>query len=165
LFTVPGASGLLMRASIAWVRVLSERDTLIRLRRHYITMQTKNRTQRFEQPSFKPRDQAKPKIDQELIDDQKFQQKLEAKRFTDRIEREANEALVCPGCGRSTWRMHHKYWVNYVANDLIATMICRKCKRKLPFATSIEEGYPEDNEDEPENEAPFGLFGIVAGPS
>ena len=89
-------------------------------------MQTKNRTQRFEQTSFKPRNQAKPKRDQELIDDAKFQQKLAAKRFTDRIEREANEVLVCPGCGRSTWRMHYKYLVNYVANDLIATMICRK---------------------------------------
>jgi hypothetical protein len=61
-------------------------------------MQAKSRTQRFEQSSsFKPRNQAKPKRDQELIDDQKFQQKLETKRFTDRIEREANEALVCPG--------------------------------------------------------------------
>jgi hypothetical protein len=39
---------------------------------------------------------AKPRIDQELIDDQKFQQKLESKRFTDRIEREANEAIMCP---------------------------------------------------------------------
>jgi hypothetical protein len=37
---------------------------------------------------------AKPRIDQELIDDQKFQQKLEAKRFTDRIERGANEELT-----------------------------------------------------------------------
>jgi hypothetical protein len=55
---------------------------------------------------------AKPRLDQELIDDQKFQQKLAAKRFTDRIEREANEAPVCPGCGRSGWRMHPKYPVN-----------------------------------------------------
>lgn len=33
-------------------------------------------------------------LDQELIDDQKFQQLLEAERFTDRIEREANEELT-----------------------------------------------------------------------
>lgn len=91
---------------------------------------------------------AKPRIDQELIDDEKFQQKLEA-----------NKALVCPGCGRSSRRMHPKYWVNYVANDLMATMICRKCKRKLRFATYIEEEFPEDDEeDEPEDEAPFGFL-------
>jgi hypothetical protein len=38
------------------------------------------------QESLRPRDHAaKPPKDQELIDDEKFQQKLEAKRFTDRI--------------------------------------------------------------------------------
>jgi hypothetical protein len=59
-----------------------------------MTMQAKSRTQRFEQSSFKPRNQAKPRRDQELIDDQKFQQKLDSKRFTDRIEREANEEFT-----------------------------------------------------------------------
>jgi hypothetical protein len=45
--------------------------------------------------SFRPRSQeAKPTLDQELIDDQKFQQLLEAERFTARIEREANEELT-----------------------------------------------------------------------
>lgn len=42
-------------------------------------------------------------------------------------------------------------------------MICRKCKGKLPFATYIEEDFPEDDEDdedEPEDEAPFGFFAI-----
>jgi hypothetical protein len=53
----------------------------------------------------RPRSRAKPVLDQELIDDQRFQQKLEAKRFRDRIEREANEVLVCLGCGRSTRRI------------------------------------------------------------
>jgi hypothetical protein len=38
---------------------------------------------------------AKPRIDQEAIDDQKFQQKLETEQFTAGIEREANEQLQC----------------------------------------------------------------------
>ena len=38
--------------------------------------------------------------------------------------------------------------INIVANDLIATMVCRKCKRKLPYATYMEEPYPEDEHGE-----------------
>jgi hypothetical protein len=45
---------------------------------------------------------AKPRIHQELIDNEKFQQKLEAKKFISGIEREANEAILCPRCGIST---------------------------------------------------------------
>jgi hypothetical protein len=94
----------------------------------------------------RPRSQrAKPGIDQELIDDQKFQQRIQRKLFFDRIVREANEALVCPGCYSANWKMHHKYWISIVENSLIATMICRKCKRKLPFATQLE---PDEDEEE-----------------
>jgi hypothetical protein len=85
------------------------------------------------------------------------------RRFIERIEREANEAIVCLGCGNSDWRMHPKYWVNWLTNDLIATMICRKCKRKMPFATCIEkdEEAQEDGEGEEESEGlPFGPFGF-----
>jgi hypothetical protein len=56
------------------------------------------------------------------IDDQKFQKKIERKLFFDRIVREANEALVCPGCYSANWRMHHKFWISIVENSLIATM-------------------------------------------
>jgi len=63
--------------------------------------------------SFTPRNHgAKPRLDQELIDDQKFQQKLDAKRFTAVIEREADEAILCPSCASSDWRMQPKYLAN-----------------------------------------------------
>ena len=117
--------------------------------------------------SHRPSSQgAKPRLDQELVDDQKFQQKLEAKRFTDRIEREANEAILCPTCASSNWRMRPKYFANFVANDLVATMACRKCKRAVIFSTYLEEEYPEDDqdEDELEDEASFGMSGINRGP-
>ena len=104
----------------------------------------------------------KPKLGQELIDDQKFQQKLEARRFTDRIEREANEFILCPTCASSNWRMKPWVQVDYVANNLIAIMVCRKCRRAVLFATCIEEEYPEESEDEDEleDEAAFSLLGI-----
>jgi hypothetical protein len=68
-------------------------------------MPAKNRTPR-------PRSRAKPVLDQEFIDDQKFLQKLDAKRFTDRIEREVNKAILCPTCASSDWRMQPKYLAN-----------------------------------------------------
>jgi len=62
--------------------------------------------------------------------------------------------------------MHPRHWVNYVANDLIATMIYRKCKRKLPFPTYIEEEFPEDEEeDEAHSVCSESVLGVVAGPS
>jgi hypothetical protein len=101
----------------------------------------------------------KPRIDQELIDDQKFQEKIERELFIERIEREANDALLCPGCFNANWKMHHKYWISMAENSLLATMICRKCKRKLPFATQLEPD--EDEEEEEESEGPpFGMFGL-----
>jgi RNase P subunit RPR2 len=80
----------------------------------------------------------KPTIDQLLIDDKKFQEKIQRKLFFDRIVHEANEALLCPGCYSADWKMHRKFWIRIVENSLIATMICRKCGRKLLFATQIE---------------------------
>lgn len=97
-------------------------------------------------------------MDQELIDDQKFQEKIERKLFIERIEREANEALLCPGCFNANWKMHHKFWISIVENSLIATMICRKCKRKLPFATQLEPDEDEEEEEEPAY-YPFGFGG------
>lgn len=53
-----------------------------------------------EETSFASRSQ-RARIDQELVDDQKFQEKIERARFIERIEREANETIVCPRCGDS----------------------------------------------------------------
>jgi CRISPR-associated protein Cas1 len=67
-------------------------------------MPAKNRTRRTKPSSFEPRSQrAKPRLDQELIDDQKFQQKLEHERFTAGIVREANEATACPKWRAFKW--------------------------------------------------------------
>jgi hypothetical protein len=101
---------------------------------------------------------AKPSIDQELIDDQKFQVKIENKRFIDGIVREANKFTTCPNCGDSDWRMQPKFWGSIVMNSLLAVMVCRKCKRKVFFETQIEKD--ETDEDEYESEGPpFGIFG------
>jgi hypothetical protein len=101
----------------------------------------------------------KPSIDQELIDDQKFLEKIERKRYFDRIVREANEAAQCPGCGGWDWRMQPKYWVEWVANSLVAVMVCRRCKRKILFETQIERDYPDEEEEEDSEELPFRMFG------
>jgi hypothetical protein len=98
---------------------------------------------------------AKPRLDQEAIDDQKFQEKIDRELFIERIEREANDALLCPGCFNANWKMHHKYWISITENSLLATMICRKCKRKLPFATQLEP----DEEEEDEGERAYYPFG------
>jgi hypothetical protein len=129
-----------------------------------IIMQAKNRTRRTTPSSFKPRSQrAKPRLDQEAIDDQKFQQKLDAKRFTAGIVREANEQLQCPDCGSSTWRMKPIYYVNWVANELVATMVCRKCKRSILHGTHIEKD-PEEEDEEESDDLPFGIFGTGSRP-
>jgi hypothetical protein len=115
-----------------------------------IIMPAKNHARRIEDSSIARRSQpARPPDHQELIDDQKFQQEIEKKLFFDRIIREANEALLCPRCFKADWRMHHKFWISIVENSLIATMICRKCGRKLPFATQIEPDEDEEEEEEP----------------
>mgnify|MGYP001066680285 FL=1 len=74
----------------------------------------------------------------EEVDDRKFLNSMEGERFRKRIEREANEAILCPRCGSYDWKMQSKYVVNWLANELLATMVCRKCKRKALFATQIE---------------------------
>ena len=100
----------------------------------------------------------------EEVDDQKFRTAMDGVRFRERIECEANKYTMCPHCGGSDWKMKPKYVVNWVANELLATMVCRKCKRKLPFATYIEEPYPEDNMgDEASEGLSFGIFGINRG--
>jgi hypothetical protein len=127
---------------------------------HDIVMRAIHHSEIAEAAPFAPRRQ-RVRTDQEAIDDQKFQEKIERRRFIERIEREANEGIVCPGCGNSNWRMHHKYWVNWLTNDLIATMICRKCKRKMPFGTHIEKDDEEQEDDEEESEGfPFNPFGF-----
>jgi hypothetical protein len=107
--------------------------------------------------SPRPKSQrAEPRLDQEAIDDQKFQQKLNAKRFTEGLEREANEQLQCPDCGSSTWRMRPIYYVNWPANELVATMVCRNCKRSILHGRHIEKDPEEEDSDEPL----FGMFGF-----
>jgi hypothetical protein len=100
---------------------------------------------------------AKPSIDQEQIDDQKFHVKIENKRFIDGIVREANKFTACPNCGDNNWRMQPKFWASIVMNSLLAVMVCRKCKRKVFFETQIEKDETEEDEDEPEG-SPFPLF-------
>jgi hypothetical protein len=82
---------------------------------------------------------AKRSIDQELIDDQRFQVKIENKRFIDGIVREANKFTACPNCGDNNWRMQPKFWASIVMNALLAVMVCRNCKRKVFFETQIEK--------------------------
>jgi hypothetical protein len=116
------------------------------------------RSYRPKSQRVKPRSQrAKPRLDQEAIDDQKFQQKLDAKRFTAGLEREANEQLQCPACGSSTWRMRPIYYVNWAANELVATMVCRKCKRSILHGTHIAKD-PEEEDEEESDDRPFGMF-------
>jgi hypothetical protein len=101
---------------------------------------------------------AKPRVDQELIDDQKFQVKIENKRFVDGIVREANKFTACPNCGGSDWRMQPKFWASPIMNSLLAVMVGRRCKRKVFFETQIEKDQTEEDEEEPEG-SPFPLFG------
>jgi hypothetical protein len=101
---------------------------------------------------------AKPSIDQELIDDQKFQVKIENKRFVEGIVREANKYTACPNCGDSDWRMQPKFWASIVMNSLLTVMVCRRCKRKVFFETQIDKEETDEDEDEYEG-PPFGIFG------
>jgi len=71
---------------------------------------------------------------------------------------------MCPKCGSSTWRMQRRYYVNWVANDLTAIMVCRNCKHKVFFGTEIEKDPEEEDEDEEEEDEglffdPFGFGG------
>jgi hypothetical protein len=103
----------------------------------------------------------KRKLTKEELDDRKFSMAMEGERFRKRIEREANEVMLCPYCYSHDWKMQPKYLANIVANDLIATMVCRKCKRKMLFSTWIDEPYPEDDVDDADSEDyPFGILGI-----
>jgi hypothetical protein len=101
---------------------------------------------------------AKPSIDQEQIDDQKFQVRIENKSFVDGIVREANKYTACPNCGDSNWRMQPKFQANIVMNALLAVMVCRKCKHKVLFETQIDKDETEEEEDQEEG-SPFPLFG------
>jgi hypothetical protein len=101
---------------------------------------------------------AKPSIDQELIDDQRFQVKIENMRFVDGIVREANKYTACPNCGNSDWRMQPKFWASPIMNALLTVMVCRKCKRKVFFETQIEKDETDEDEGEYEG-SPFALFG------
>lgn len=88
------------------------------------------------------------KLAREEIDDQKFRTAMEGVQFRARIEREANKYTVCPHCGGSSWKMKPKYVVNWVRNDLIATMVCHECKRAVLFGTQIEPDYTEEEQEE-----------------
>lgn len=82
----------------------------------------------------------------EEVDDRKFRNAMEGVQFRARIEHEANEAIICLHCGSFDWKMQPKYIVNWLGNELLATMVCRKCKRKMPFASQIEPDYTEEDE-------------------
>jgi hypothetical protein len=123
-------------------------------------MPTKKNNRRSSRPKSQ---RAKPSLDQEAIDDQKFQQKLDAKRFTEGLEREANEQLQCPDCGSSTWRMRPIYYVNWPANELVATMVCRNCKRSILHGRHIQKD-PEEEDEEDSDDPPFGMFGFGPRP-
>jgi len=86
----------------------------------------------------------KRELSREEVDDRKFLNSIDGERFKKRIECEANEAILCPRCGSYDWKMKPKYVVNWVANELLATMVCRKCKRKALFATQIERDHDEE---------------------
>jgi hypothetical protein len=101
---------------------------------------------------------AEPTVDQEQIDDQKFQVKIENKRFVDGIVREANKFTACPNCGDSDWRMQPKFWGSIVMNSLLAVMVCRRCKREVFFETQIEKDETAEEEEERED-SPSPLFG------
>jgi hypothetical protein len=101
---------------------------------------------------------AKPSIDQEQIDDQKFQVKIENRHFVDGIVREANKYTACPNCGDSDWRMQPKFWASIVMNSLLAVMVCRRCKHKVLFETQIEKDETDQDEEEYEG-SPFPVFG------
>jgi hypothetical protein len=101
---------------------------------------------------------AEPRVNQELIDDQKFQVKIENKRFVDGIVREANKFTACPNCGDNNWRMQPKFWASIVMNSLLAVMVCCRCKRKVFFETQIEKDETDEHEEEYEG-SPFPLFG------
>lgn len=88
----------------------------------------------------------KRRLTREEVDDQKFQTAIEGERFRERIEHEANEAIICPHCGSFDWKMQPKCIVNWLGNELLATMVCRKCKRKMPFASQIEPDYSLEDE-------------------
>ena len=103
---------------------------------------------------------AKPSIDQEQIDDQKFQVKIENKRFIDGIVHEANKYTACPNCGDNNWRMQPKFWASPIMNALLAVMVCRKCKHKVLFETQIDKDETEEEQDQEEPDgSPFPLFG------
>jgi len=81
----------------------------------------------------------------EEVDDQKFRNAMDGVRFRARVEAEANEAMICPHCGSFDWKMQPKCLVNWVTNELIVTMVCRKCKRKMPFASQVEPALTEED--------------------
>jgi len=51
------------------------------------------------------------------------------------------------------------YYVNWVPNELVATMVCRKCKRSILHGTHIEKD-PEEEDEEESDDLPFGIFGF-----
>jgi hypothetical protein len=100
---------------------------------------------------------AKPRVNQELIDDKKFQVKIENKRFIEGIVRGANKYTACPNCGDSNWRMQPKFWASPIMNSLLTVMVCRKCKRRVFFETQIDKDETDEDEEEYEG-SPFPLF-------
>jgi hypothetical protein len=78
-------------------------------------MPPKNRTPRSGPSSFRTGSHAtKPRLDQELIDDKKFQQKLEAKQFTvlTKLVRKTSFNL------KAGWSEYHNRYAGFVRSSL-----------------------------------------------
>ena len=111
-------------------------------------------------PPLKPRNKRgeKRRKSIEEIEDRKFKDDLEHAAFISRIEREANEEIPCPKCGDSNWRVHHKHQqVNVITNEIVVTMTCRKCGKRMPFATLLDPTGEEEDDDW----APLARFGSI----
>lgn len=50
--------------------------------------------------------------------------------------------------------MEPEYYANYLANDMVAIIVCRKCKHKEPFLTLLD-GSVLEKEDEGRKPANF----------
>ena len=100
-------------------------------------------------PPVKPKiKRTRRKLDQVAIDDQKFLDELEAERFNHRIAREADELILCPRCGITEWRVEDKHQVLalLLMNEVLVTIVCRKCKKRLPFVSKADP--TEDDEED-----------------
>ncbi len=76
----------------------------------------------------------KRRLTKEELDDRKFRMTVEGERFRERIEREANEAIICPHCGSFDWKMKWVRWMNLNSNTSPTYCIAGlESKVSIPF--------------------------------